>query len=111
MSKRKAPDIVGTFEEQVMVAVLRTGDEAYGMSVRQELERVTGRSVTIGSVYVTLDRLEAKGLVASDRRPVRGSSRRVFMITAAGERALTETRAMQARLWDGVKLQARLRNA
>src|SRR4051794_27371788 len=53
---------VGSFEEQVMLAVLRAGAGAYGMNVRRELEEVTGRDVTIGSVYATLDRLEAKGL-------------------------------------------------
>ena len=58
---------LGTFEEQVMVAVLRTGEEAYGMAVRREIEAVIGRDVTIGAVYATLDRLEAKRLVASRR--------------------------------------------
>jgi PadR family transcriptional regulator PadR len=111
MSTRKSPEIVGSFEEQVMVAVLRTGDEAYGMNVRHELERVTGRGVTIGAVYVTLDRLEAKNLVSSSRVAIRGSSRRVFAVTAAGERVLAATKAMQKRLWQGVKLQPRLRNA
>jgi PadR family transcriptional regulator PadR len=110
MTPRKAPEIVGSFEEQVMVAVLRTGDEAYGMNVRHELETVTGRSVTIGAVYVTLDRLEAKGLVSSHRVVIRGGSRRVFAVTAAGERGLAETKAMQQRLWHGVKL-PRLRDA
>ena len=94
-----------------MVAVLRTGEEAYGMNVRHELETVTGRSVTIGAVYVTLDRLEAKGLVSSSRVAIRGNSRRVFAVTSAGEKVLAETRAMQARLWQGVKLQPPLRNA
>jgi PadR family transcriptional regulator, regulatory protein PadR len=111
MSARQRPELVGSFEEQVMVAVLRTGDDAYGMHVRHELEAVTGRSVTIGAVYVTLDRLEAKGLVSSNRAVVRGSSRRVFAVTAEGERALAATKAMQKRLWHGVKLQPRLRDA
>jgi PadR family transcriptional regulator, regulatory protein PadR len=111
MSTRKRPELVGSFEEQVMVAVLRTGDDAYGMNVRHELEAVTGRIVTIGAVYVTLDRLEAKGLVASTRTVVRGSSRRVFVVTAEGERVLADTKAMQKRLWHGVKLQPRLRDA
>ena len=98
---------VGSFEEQVMIAVLRTGDAAYGMNVRRELEEVTGRGVTIGSVYVTLDRLEAKGLVTSARISSTGSSsRRVFAITAAGSKALAETRALHDRLWRGVKLEA-----
>ena len=89
-----------------MLAVVRTGDEAYGMTVRRELETVTGRSVTIGSVYATLDRLEAKGLVTSTRTAAPdASSRRVFAVTGVGVRSLEQTRATRERLWTGVKLQ------
>jgi PadR family transcriptional regulator len=95
---------IGSFEEQVMLAVVRTGADAYGMSVRRELESVTARTVTIGSVYITLDRLEAKGLVASARTVA--TSRRVFTVTPLGARALAETRAMRERLWAGVDLRA-----
>jgi PadR family transcriptional regulator PadR len=97
---------LGAFEEQVLVAVLRTRDEAYGMSVRREIERVTGRELAIGAVYATLDRLEAKGLLGSTRRrPGKGGApRRVFEVTAAGARALADTRAMRERLWEGVDL-------
>src|SRR5512146_2417714 len=95
---------LGNFEEQVMLAVIRTGAEGYGMRVRRELERVTGRAVTIGSVYATLDRLEAKGLVSSARTSARpdAPSRRVFSVTPAGTRALAETRATRDKLWAGV---------
>jgi len=109
MNETRASDFapLGSFEEQVMLAVFRTGADAYGMKVRQELERVTNRAVTIGSVYSTLDRLEAKGLVASSRTVrAESSSRRVFSVTAVGVRALAETRAMRDRLWDGVHLPA-----
>lgn len=99
---RDAP--LGTFEEQVLVAVLRTADEAYGMSVRREIENVTGREVAIGAVYATLDRLEAKGLAGSMRKTVDGQSRRVFIVRRAGLLALAETRAMRERLWRGVEL-------
>jgi len=97
---------LGSLEEQVMVAVLRTGEEAYGMNVRREIEEVTGRDVAIGSVYITLDRLEAKGFLSSARSPAgpEGGSRRVFSVTRDGSRALAETRAMRDRLWAGVKL-------
>ena len=97
--------VVGSFEEQVLVGVLRTGNEAYGMSVRRELEEVTGREVAIGAVYATLDRLEAKGLVASGRATGQGA-RRLFAVTRAGLRALEETRAARDRLWHGVDLGA-----
>lgn len=106
------PGPLGSFEEQVMLAVLRTGVEAYGMQVRRELEAVTNRAVTVGSVYITLDRLEAKGFVTSERSPARGeaASRRLFSVTPPGARALAETRAMRERLWEGVELRGLLRN-
>jgi PadR family transcriptional regulator PadR len=102
---------IGGFEERVMLAVLRTGVHAYGMAVRRELEAVTHRDVTIGSVYITLDRLEAKGLVVSKRAvvPKAPSSRRVFSITPLGVRVLAETRAIRDRLWAGVDLAAAAR--
>jgi len=94
---------LGSFEEQVLLAVLRTR-EAYGMSVRREIESVTGRGVAIGAVYATLDRMEAKGLVESTRSGEGDRSRRLFGVTREGARALAETRAMRERLWQGVDL-------
>ena len=89
-----------------MLAVVRTGEDAYGMNVRRELAEVTDREVAIGAVYATLDRLEAKGLVASTRPDSsEGPSRRVFAVTAAGARSLSLTRTTRDRLWSGVKLQ------
>lgn len=89
-----------------MLAVVRTGEDAYGMNVRRELAEVTDRDIAIGAVYATLDRLEAKGLVASMRaNNSEGPSRRVFGVTAAGVRSLALTRATRERLWSGVKLQ------
>ena len=103
---------LGTFEEQVMLAVLRKGNEAYATSVRRELEKVTDRSIAIGSVYVTLDRLEAKGLIASTRAQREESiSRRLFVVTSEGARSLATTRAMRDRLWEGVELRRLLKNA
>ena len=87
-----------------MVAVLRAAADAYGMEVRREIERVTGRDLAIGAVYATLDRLEAKGLLRSKRTFAAGPSRRLFEVSAAGARALTETKAMRDRLWRGVEL-------
>ena len=87
-----------------MLAVIRTSGEAYGMRVREELERVTEREVAIGAVYATLDRLEAKGLVVSRRAALDGVSRRLFAISSRGARALAETRALRERLWRGVDL-------
>jgi PadR family transcriptional regulator PadR len=95
---------LGVFEEQVMLAVLHAREDAYGMNVRREIETRTDREVAIGAVYATLDRLEQKGLIASRRVDGDGGSRRVFSVTAAGTRALYETRMVRDRLWQGLEL-------
>ena len=95
---------LGVLEEQVLVAVLRTQGDAYGMEVRREIEQVTGRDLAIGAVYATLDRLEQKKLLTSRRTHGAGPSRRLFELNRHGARALTETRAMRERLWRGVDL-------
>jgi len=95
---------LGVLEEQVLVAVLRTQDDAYGMEVRREIEEVAGRDLAIGAVYATLDRLEQKKLLSSRRTHGAGPSRRLFALTARGARALVETRAMRERLWKGVEV-------
>ena len=109
--KRREPEpvLLGSLEEQVMLAVVRTGADAYGMNVRRELETVTGREVTIGSVYATLDRLEAKGFVTSGRTAgtADAPSRRIFAMTNPGARSLELTREMRDRLWMGVTLKIR----
>jgi PadR family transcriptional regulator PadR len=99
---------LGTFEEQVMLAVLRTTGDAYGMVIRREIEDVTGREIAVGAVYATLDRLEAKKLVASHRGDVDGMSRRLFAVSPAGARALADSKAMRERLWRGVDLRGLL---
>ena len=106
--KRVAPVLLGALEEQVMLAVVRTAEEAYGMNVRRELEDVTEREMTIGSVYATLDRLEAKGLVTSNRQSPAADapSRRIFAVTPAGALSLSLTRTTRERLWKGVNLAA-----
>ena len=93
---------LGAFEEQVMLAVIHARDEAYGMNVRREIETRADREVAIGAVYATLDRLEQKGLITSTRVAGEGGSRRVFAVTAAGTRALYETKTARERMWQGV---------
>lgn len=96
---------LGTFEEHVLLAVLRTAPGSYGMAMRRELEDVTKREVAVGAVYATLDRLEAKRLVTSKRATIDGESRRLFAITQAGCEALAESRAMRdERLFAGAAL-------
>ena len=101
-------DVLGEFEQMVLLAVARLQGEGYGVSLRSEIEERTGRDVSVGSVYSTLDRLESKGLVSSregDPTPVRGGrAKRLFRIQPAGERALAETRAMMDALWEGVEV-------
>ena len=91
-----------------MLAVMHAGPDSFGMNVRREIESRTGREVTIGAVYATLDRLEAKSLIASTRARSAGTSRRIFQVTGKGAAALAETRAMREGLWQGINL-ARLR--
>lgn len=98
-----ADGLLGAFEEQVLLAVIRTGGDAYGMEVRREIERTSERDVAIGAVYATLDRLEAKGLVTS-ARPRGTQSRRTFSLTRGGLSSLAATRAVRERLWHGVNL-------
>lgn len=95
---------LGVLEEQILVAVLRTRDEAFGMEVRREIERVTGREMAIGAVYATLDRLEIKKLLRSRRVVTDGPSRRVFELTTEGARQLAATHGMRERLWAGVNV-------
>lgn len=104
---RKPPEDdapLGSFEEQVMLAVIRLGKDASGATVRREIESLTQRSIAIGAVYATLDRLEAKRFIASRRRTVAGVSRRLFTMTSPGTTALAKTRAMRDRLWAGIDL-------
>jgi len=101
-------EFLGEFEQMVLLAILRLGDDAYGMTVRRELEETAGRNVTFGTVYGTLERLEEKGFVTSshaDPEPVRGGrARRYFKVEPTGELALVRAREMMGRLWKGISL-------
>jgi PadR family transcriptional regulator PadR len=85
-------EFLGSLEQIVMLAVLRLGGDAYGMTVRREIEERTGRDISIGAVYATLERLESKGYVSSfTGEPTAergGRAKRHFQIEAAGQRAL-----------------------
>ena len=94
-------DYLGEFEHLIVLGVLRLADQAYGVTVRQEIETRARREVSIGAVYATLDRLEAKGYVKShlgDPTPERGGrSKRFFEVTAKGLSAVTRTqRALES---------------
>ena len=98
-------DFLGEFEIYVMLALAHLAPEAYGITIRQEITRRTGRDIAIGAVYATLSRLEEKGLVRftlSDPLPVQGGrTRKHFTLTAAGERALGHATGMLARMMRG----------
>lgn len=87
----------------ILLAVIHLGDEAYGVPISRALEEHRGRSVSVGSVYAALERLETKGLVASrlgESTPERGGkAKRYFGITREGLRQVHETRRVLTRLW------------
>lgn len=99
--------VLGELEHMVLVAVLRLDDEAYGAAVAEEIERRTGRPVAGGSLYVTFDRLEAKGLLESrlgEPQPGRGGrGRRYLSVTGAGREAVRASRAALMALWRGIE--------
>src|ERR1700676_1182070 len=103
-------DYLGEFEHIVILPLLRLADRASGVTVRQEIEFRTKREVSIGAIYATLDRLEAKGYVRSrlgGPTPERGGrSKRFFHVTAEGGAAVNPTqsafRSMRERLARGV---------
>jgi PadR family transcriptional regulator len=103
-----ARDYLGEFEHIVLLAVLRLGDQAYGVTVRREIEVRTRREVSIGAIYATLDRLEAKGYVQSrsgDPTPERGGrSKRFFQVTPQGVSAVNRKHRALRSLTEGLGL-------
>src|SRR5271169_6755557 len=101
-------DYLGEFEHIIVLALLRLDDRAYGVTVRQEIQLRTRREVSIGAVYATLDRLEAKGYVKSrrgDPTPERGGrSKRFFRVTAKGVTAVNRTQRALQSMTEGLDL-------
>src|SRR5438105_15251780 len=106
-------ELLGTFEQSVLLAIVRLEPEAYGRAVLNEVERVLARSVSAGSVYATLERLEAAGMLTSrteEGTPARGGrARRYYAVATEGERALSETRAALNAMWKRVQLPKQVR--
>ena len=98
--------MLGELEQIVLLAVLRVGEAAYGVPVHDEIVRLTGRDLTLGTVYKTLARLEQKGFVRSyegDPTPQRGGRRtRCFAVSSSGRRALESTLAALRRMAVGL---------
>ena len=99
---------LGDLEQIVLLAVLRLGDDAYGVPIRAEIENRTSRSLTVGALYRTLDRLEEKGYVASrfgDPTPERGGrAKRYFTVTPRGVHAVARAQRAFQRLMKGLVL-------
>ena len=100
-------DFLGEFEQMVLLCILRLGEDAYGLAIRNELERVAGRRPSSGSLYTTLDRLERKGLLTSEAGSTDGSRggrrRRYVRVTAEGHSQLRDARHRLLALWEGLE--------
>jgi DNA-binding PadR family transcriptional regulator len=98
---------LGEFEVVVLMAVLQLRDDAYGSSIREEIERRTGRPVSRGAVYITLDRLEEKALLMSRVDGASGSRggrpKRLFRVTPAGVKAVKHSLAVLVRMHKGLE--------
>ena len=98
--------VLGEFEQMVLLAILQLGEEVYAVPIVDEIETRTGRSVSRSAVYVTLRRLERKGLVSSwmsEPTPERGGKpRRLVKVEAVGIRLLRESRKAMEEMWEGL---------
>ena len=100
-------EVLGAFEQAVLLALMRLGDEAYGRAIMKEVQERLERDVAAGAVHATLERLERKALITSrlgSGTPVRaGRPRRYYRIQPAGVRALNDAREAVDALWHGIK--------
>ena len=94
---------LGEFEELVLLAVCILEGNAYGVSVKEEVEKHSGRSVLLGAVHITLYRLEDKGFLSSElggNTAKRGDRRkRLFTITTLGRRQLQSSQEIRQSMW------------
>lgn len=102
------PESTGQFEQIILTAILSLRDEAYGVTIHEKAaELASPKKISPGAVYVTLDRLEDKGLISSrlsDPTPQRGGrSKRYYRLEALGEQALQESAATAKRVWETVE--------
>ena len=99
---------LGEFEQVVLLAILRLDNDAYGVTILNEIEKCTGREPAPGALYTTLDRLEDKGLVRSrtgDPTPERGGrAKRYFTVSASGLKAVIQAQRSFQRLLEGLEL-------
>ena len=104
-------DALGEFEQAVLLAVAYLDEDAYGVTIRREIESRTRRTIAIGALYTALERLERKGYVRStmsDPTPRRGGrSKRHFHLTPEGRGALRQSREFLTRMWASLQLTPR----
>ncbi len=97
---------LGELEELVLLLVVMLKEEAYGLAIRKALKEHSGRTVTIGAVHGTVNRLESKGFIDSSMggaTDVRGGRRkRIFNITASGKKALQKSQEVKVNLWQQI---------
>jgi len=104
----KRPVALGEFEQMVLLAILRLGENAYGVTIREEIAACTGREPAPGALYTTLDRMEQKGVVrswmggATAQRG--GKAKRYFAATKAGRGALVNVQRAYQSLLKGLDL-------
>ena len=98
-----AKEYIGEFEELILLLIVMLKEEAYGLAIRKALKKHADRTVTIGAVHGTVNRLEKKGLIESNlggATEARGGRRkRLFTITASGKKALQRSRDIKVNLW------------
>jgi PadR family transcriptional regulator PadR len=94
---------LGEFEEFTLLAVRALGDNTYGVPIQQYVEKVTGRPISIGSIYAALARLEEKNFVRSTMSEAvaqrGGKSKRVYIVTPSGLRTARELHRVRERIW------------
>jgi DNA-binding PadR family transcriptional regulator len=97
---------LGELEQLILLAILRLGDDAYGVTIRAELSRRAGRVIAPGALYTALERLETKGLVTSrmgDPSPQRGGrAKRYVKVSSTGLQALKRAVRAYGRMLDGL---------
>lgn len=101
-------DSLGDYERTVLLVVLRLGDEAYGMTIKREIESLTGKSQSVGALYTTLSRLEKKGFVTSatgEPTPERGGrAKKYFALSPSGRQRLADSMNVLRQIATGVQI-------
>jgi PadR family transcriptional regulator, regulatory protein PadR len=100
-------DNLGVLEQLILVSTVSLGEDAYGAGIWEKVEEIAERSVSVGAIYITLDRLEEKGYLTSwysDPTPERGGrTKRYFKITASGATALSNSMRLSANLLESFR--------